>query len=679
MGLRATPWGRCSSASTSSCVCVGRSDCPGATALLVLACGVSMAPFLPSELTASSPCGIPPALGSSVRGHPHDDLDRRGSPHRRVRSARDHRLRRGCEDLARELAVRAAGPRLRDLRSDALAGAAMILVLGFALASAWDIVGPFAPMRWTGASPPRRDQVEVERALLSDDRYAGEDGRLFADSPGVGSLSAGRILDGTSSEPLTLGIVVSSGLTVLSVFVAASALWGTTGRRPRRSGLGRGSERVERSMACGREQPRSSSSARRSCARVPLPWFARPPEWSSSSVSLFSGRRHAVDERRCRGRRRRDGGRHDLVRRRRRPESLVAAGWRSQPCSGDSASQPSRASECSSTSAPGDCRSRAAVSFRELQPDWLSWEVVVPTIRPPSCSSRPLGHRGARDPELSEIQPCSPSSRWPRRGCPGGAVSDSRSRSSTVAPLSTRLGDDPAGRRCLEPTRARAGVGTRGRSCRRLRRTRDGRPAIAERLLAGSTDVDGLRGRSEASAIARQGRRGDHRRSSRTAAHLRRALSPTAADARRFRTLAGRIQEPSAACSSSDSDSPRRPRGTSRRDVARRAIVVANPSCTPDLPKRLGGSSRRRDSQRDHRRSHLTSDALPLRGPSGRVRTSASPASPATTVAMSRVTSRKVQPGDLVLEVGCGPGDVLAAIARHVPRLGFWASTSTRR
>ena len=173
---------------------------PGATALLVLACGVSMAPFLPSELDrVVLRVAILPALGLVSFAVILTTISIAGV---RLTEA-SVRLAiivfvAGCEALARALAPPAAGPRRAILRSDALAGAAMILVLGFALASAWDIVGPFPPdaVDW-GHYLLYADEVEVERALLIDDRYAGEDGRLFADSPGVGALyGAVRILDG---------------------------------------------------------------------------------------------------------------------------------------------------------------------------------------------------------------------------------------------------------------------------------------------------------------------------------------------------------------------------------------------------------------------------------------------------------------------------------------------------
>jgi hypothetical protein len=203
---------------------------PGATALLVLACGVSLIPFLPAELDrVVLRVAVVPALGMvtfavllttiSIAGIRLTDVSIRLAVIAFVG---------GCTALARTSAVRHAAHREEASRADGLAAAAMVVVVAFALASAWDIVGPYPPdaVDW-GHYLLYADEVEAERALLIDDPYAGENGRLFADSPGVGALYGGvRILDGTSSERLTLGVVVVSALTVVSVFVAAGALWG---------------------------------------------------------------------------------------------------------------------------------------------------------------------------------------------------------------------------------------------------------------------------------------------------------------------------------------------------------------------------------------------------------------------------------------------------------------------
>ena len=203
---------------------------PGATTVLVLACGVSMVPFLPSELDrVVIRAAVVPALGIvsfavllttiSIAGVRLTEFSIRLAVIAFVGA---------CMALARTTAVGHPAHREGPSRADGLAAAAMVLVVAFALASAWDIVGPYPPdaVDW-GHYLLYADEVEVERALLIEDRYSGEDGRLFADSPGVGALYGGvRILDGTSSERLTLGVVVVSALTVLSVFVAAGALWG---------------------------------------------------------------------------------------------------------------------------------------------------------------------------------------------------------------------------------------------------------------------------------------------------------------------------------------------------------------------------------------------------------------------------------------------------------------------
>ncbi len=201
---------------------------PGATALLVLACGVSMLPFVPSELDrVVLRVGVVPSLGIvafavvvttiSIVGIRLTDVTIRVAIIAFVGA---------CAVLARRT-VRPPSRRT-NWRTEGLAAVAVSLVLAFAFASAWDIVGPFPPdsVDW-GHYLLYADEVEAQRALLIEDRYSGEDGRLFADSPGVGALYGGvRLLDGTSSERLTYGIVVISALTVLSVFVAVGTLWG---------------------------------------------------------------------------------------------------------------------------------------------------------------------------------------------------------------------------------------------------------------------------------------------------------------------------------------------------------------------------------------------------------------------------------------------------------------------
>jgi len=203
---------------------------PGATAVLVLACGIAMIPLAPAEFDrVLFRVAAVPSMGIvafavilttiSVAGAPLTDVSIRVAVVAFVCA---------CAILARTTAVRGTA-RLRGItRAEWAAAAALAVVLCFALASAWDVVGPFPPggVDW-GHYLLYADEVEVERALLIDDRYSGEDGRLFADSPGVGALYGGvRILDGTPSEWLTNGIVLVSALTVLSVFLATGVVWG---------------------------------------------------------------------------------------------------------------------------------------------------------------------------------------------------------------------------------------------------------------------------------------------------------------------------------------------------------------------------------------------------------------------------------------------------------------------
>ena len=68
---------------------------------------------------------------------------------------------------------------------------ALLGIVGFGLASAWDIVGPApqgGPIR--GHYLLYADEVESQRALLIEDRLGG-DGRLFGDSPAVGAVYGG--------------------------------------------------------------------------------------------------------------------------------------------------------------------------------------------------------------------------------------------------------------------------------------------------------------------------------------------------------------------------------------------------------------------------------------------------------------------------------------------------------
>jgi hypothetical protein len=203
---------------------------PGATMLLVLACGVSTVPFLPPALdSAILRAAVVPAAGIvafavllttvSIVGVHLGEVSIRLAVAGFV-------VTLGA--LARARSVSDRRPPRRMCRREAYAAVALGVVVLWGLASGWDVVGPFPPggVDW-GHYLLYADEVEAQRALLIDDPYAGEKDRLFADGAGIGALYGGaRILDGISSESLSPGIVVISVLSVLSVFAAAGALWG---------------------------------------------------------------------------------------------------------------------------------------------------------------------------------------------------------------------------------------------------------------------------------------------------------------------------------------------------------------------------------------------------------------------------------------------------------------------
>lgn len=198
---------------------------PGATALLLLACGISVVPFLPKEVDrVAVRVAVVPALGIVSFAVLLTTLSVLGIE---------------LTELSIRLAVAAfvvvlasahrGGTRATPAdRRDALALAGLVCVFAFALAAAWDVVGPFPPpgVDW-GHYLLHAEEVAAERKLLVEDRLAGEEGRISADSPGVGALYGGMlILDGVDSSRLSSGVVVISALSPLTVLVAGASLWG---------------------------------------------------------------------------------------------------------------------------------------------------------------------------------------------------------------------------------------------------------------------------------------------------------------------------------------------------------------------------------------------------------------------------------------------------------------------
>ena len=234
--LRATP-AALAAAALVVCELVARAIAgapyPGATVLLVLACGISVIPFLPDELDdLSLRVAIVPAVGLTSFGVVLTTVSTLGI------SLTDASIRLAVVGLVSALAILGGTSAVRRPRAqgrDAAEGlpewvllAGVAALFAFGLASAWDIVGPYPPagVDW-GHYLLYADEVEVQRTLLAEDVYAGEPGRVFADSPGVGALYGGiRILDDVPSEWLSYGLVVISALAPLTVYAASGALWG---------------------------------------------------------------------------------------------------------------------------------------------------------------------------------------------------------------------------------------------------------------------------------------------------------------------------------------------------------------------------------------------------------------------------------------------------------------------
>jgi hypothetical protein len=203
----------------------------GATLLLVAACAVALLPFLPSELSSLSlRIAVAPALGIASFSALLTTVSVLGVPLGNVSIlltvavfvvlvALVSSVRRPTQ---RNAAV--ASRRRELLILLALAG-----LVAFALASSWDIAYPFQPRGtdW-GHYLLYADEVAAQQHLLIDDPLAGEEGRVFADPSAVGAVYGSfLLLDGVTSWSLRIGIVVISALTVLSVYAAAAALWGT--------------------------------------------------------------------------------------------------------------------------------------------------------------------------------------------------------------------------------------------------------------------------------------------------------------------------------------------------------------------------------------------------------------------------------------------------------------------
>lgn len=203
---------------------------PGATALIVAACGTMLLPLVPAELASPVPrVAVLPALGLGSFTIIVTTLSTLGV------ALTEGSIRLTVAILLAVCLVLAtvasqASVTRRRTRRDALAVSIVIALALFSFAASWDIVGPFPPRGtdW-GHYFLYADEVESHEKLLVDDTLAGRQGLIAADPAMVGALYGGmRILDGVSSRSFGAGLAIASAFSTLSVVATVSALWGLT-------------------------------------------------------------------------------------------------------------------------------------------------------------------------------------------------------------------------------------------------------------------------------------------------------------------------------------------------------------------------------------------------------------------------------------------------------------------
>jgi hypothetical protein len=201
---------------------------PGATVLLLAACGVSLLPLLPKELAAPSlRLAILPALAVGSFALLLTTV-----------SILDIRLSELSIRLAVFALVLALAAVARSLEApheeswsrqrEGIAVAVLVGILVFSLAAGWDVVEPFPPpgSDW-GYYLLHADEIEAQGSLAPDNPYGVGEVRELGTYPGVGAVYGSlRILDGISSESLSRGLAVVVALTPLAVYAAVAALWG---------------------------------------------------------------------------------------------------------------------------------------------------------------------------------------------------------------------------------------------------------------------------------------------------------------------------------------------------------------------------------------------------------------------------------------------------------------------
>jgi hypothetical protein len=205
---------------------------PGATLLLLGACGTAVLPFLPREVgTPSLRLAALPALaiGSfsillttvSIVGIRLSELSIRLAVLGLV----------GACVLAAAIMRRRQPDRARrswSARREGIAVAALVAVFSFSLAASWDVVDPFPPPGSDWAYYLLyADEVESQEHLLIDNPYGVGEVRSLGNYPAIGAVYGSLlILDGISSRSLAYGLAVAMALTPLAIYAAVAALWG---------------------------------------------------------------------------------------------------------------------------------------------------------------------------------------------------------------------------------------------------------------------------------------------------------------------------------------------------------------------------------------------------------------------------------------------------------------------
>ena len=205
---------------------------PGATFLLLAACGISVLPLLPPELGSPSlRVAVLPALGLgsfaillttvSIVGIPLTEASIRLAALALV-------IALGAAATAFRQRTDPYPPVERTNGREAVAICLLIAIFTLSFAASWDVLEPFPPpgSDW-GYYLLYADEIEAQDRLAAQNPYGVGEIRTLGSYPGVGAVYGSlRILDGVSSESLARGLAVAVALTPLALYAVVGALWG---------------------------------------------------------------------------------------------------------------------------------------------------------------------------------------------------------------------------------------------------------------------------------------------------------------------------------------------------------------------------------------------------------------------------------------------------------------------